>query len=385
MVIAVPKEIMHGENRVAVTPELCAAYVKDGHRVLVGKGAGDGAHFPDADYRAAGAEIVDGARELFRGADLILKVKEPMFDGTAGCHETDLMRAGQVLITFIHPAAPANHDMVRGLARQGVTALTLDGVPRITRAQNMDALTSMSTCAGYKGILMAANLLPSFVPQMFSAAGAIRPASALIVGAGVAGLQALATAKRLGAVTFAADIRASAREQAQSLGAKIIDVGVSEEEACGAGGYARQLSDGTLQRERELLGERTGGMDIVFLSALVPGRRAPLILTDRMLRGMKPGSVVVDISVDQGGNCEQTEPGETAVRHGVQIVGIKNIPGLLPASSTWMFSRNVYNLVKYLVRDGRIVLDDGDEIVRGILTTRNGEILHQGAREAMGL
>ncbi len=385
MIIGIPKEIMHAENRVSATPESCGKLVKDGHQVLVEAGAGLGAYFHDETYQAAGAQIISDVRELYQRADLILKVKEPQFNHQTQLHEIDMMHAGQYLITFIHPASPANHDMVRHLARQGVISLTLDGVPRISRAQSMDALTSMSTCAGYKGMLMAANLLPSFIPQMFSAVGMTKPLNALVVGVGVGGLQALATAKRLGAVTYAVDTRAAAREQAQSLGAKIIDINVPEEQAAGPGGYALKLSPQMLEQERQLIAPHLPQMDIVFLSALVPGKLAPVIITKEMVDSMKPGSVIVDISIDQGGNCEATVPGES-VDHGlVHVVGIKNIPGLLPTSSTSMFAQNLYNLVKYLLKDGSFHLDDQDEIVQGILTTRDGQIVHQGAREAMGL
>lgn len=385
MIIGIPREIMHAENRVSATPESCAKLVKDGHHVLVEQGAGLGAYFHDEAYLNAGAEIVGDIRGLYQRANLILKVKEPLFNNTLGVHETDLMHKGQYLITFIHPASPVNHDMVRRMAEKGVISLTLDGVPRISRAQNMDALTSMSTCAGYKGILMAANLLPSFIPQMFSAVGMFKPLNVLVIGVGVAGLQALATAKRLGAVTHAVDIRTAAREQAQSLGAKIIDIDVPEDQAAGPGGYAQKLSPEMLQKEREKIAPHLPNMDIVFLSALVPGKLAPVILTKEMVATMKPGSVIVDISIDQGGNCAATVPGETADAGLVHVIGVKNIPGLLPTSSTSMFAQNIYNLVKYLVRDGDIHLDGQDEIVRGILTTKDGEIVHQGAREAMGL
>lgn len=385
MIIGIPREIMHAENRVSATPESCAKLVKDGHRVLVEKGAGLGAYFHDDAYRASGAEIVSDIRELYKRAGLILKVKEPLFNEQLNEHEIDLMHEGQYLITFIHPASPANHTMVRHMAEKGVIALTLDGVPRISRAQNMDALTSMSTCAGYKGILIAANLLPSFIPQMFSAVGMFKPLNALVIGVGVAGLQALATAKRLGAVTHAVDIRAAAREQAQSLGAKIIDIGVPEDQAAGPGGYALKLSPQMLQQEQEKIAPHLANMDIVFLSALVPGKLAPIIITKDMVALMKPGSVIVDISIDQGGNCEATVPGETADEGMVHVVGIKNIPGLLPTSSTSMFAQNIYNLVKYLAKDGEIHLDEKDEIVQGILTTKDGQVVHQGAREAMGL
>ena len=383
MVIGIPKEIMHSEDRVSATPETCAKLIKDGHRVLVEKGAGAGAYFHDEDYAAAGAELLDGAKEIYDRSDMILKVKEPLFNEQLGVHEIDLMRRGQYLITFIHPASPANHQMVKNMASKGVIALTLDGVPRITRAQSMDALTSMSTCAGYKGILIAANLLPAFVPQIFCAVGMIKPLNALIIGVGVGGLQALATAKRLGAVTYAVDIRSSAREQAASLGAKVIDIEIPEDKAAGPGGYALNLSPELLEHERSLIAPHLPKMDIVFLSALVPGKLAPVLLTNEMVKTMKPGSVIVDISIDQGGNCEATVPGEVVEKDLVQVVGIKNIPGLLPQSSTWMFAQNMYNLVKYLVKDGQMVLDESDPIVQGILTTKDGEVVHQGAREAM--
>ena len=385
MVIGIPKEIMRGERRVAATPETVGKLIRDGAEVWVQQGAGEGSYFHDAQYADAGARIVSDARGVFDGADMILKVKEPQFNRELGVHEVDMLRAGQALITFIHPASPVNHDMVRALAQKGVTGITLDGVPRISRAQSMDALTSMSTCAGYKGILMAAEALPRFIPQIFSAVGMIKPINALIVGAGVGGLQALATVKRLGAVAYAADIRPAAVEQAKSLGAKVIDLGVPEEAAVGKGGYALALDRALLEKERAALAEALPGMDLVFLSALVPSKIAPVLITEDMVKSMKPGSVIVEISIDQGGNCAITSPGAIEVLHGVTIIGIKNIPGLIPESSSWMFAQNLYNLVKYLVKDGALVLNREDEVVRGVLTTLDGEIVHEGAREAMGL
>ena len=385
MIIGVPKEIMHDENRVSATPEVCARYISMGHTVLVEHDAGEGAFFHDEQYQAAGAELVMGPKEIYDRADVILKVKEPLFNENLAIHEVDMMRPGQTLITFIHPAAPANHQMVKNLAARGVTALTLDGVPRISRAQSMDALTSMSTCAGYKGVLMGCNLLPRFVPQIFSAVGMIKPINALIIGVGVGGLQALATAKRLGARVFAADIRPAAREQAQSLGAQVIELNVPEEAAVGEGGYAKALSRELLEAEREALAARLPEMDLVFLSALVPGKLAPVLITEEMVKTMKPGAVIVDISIDQGGNCALTPPGEIALTHNVHLVGIKNIPGLLPESATSMFALNMFNLVNYLAKDGQFNLDESDEIVQGILTTKGGQVVHQGAREAMGL
>lgn len=385
MIIGVAKEIMEGEGRVAATPEIVGKLVKDGFTVLTEKGCGLGAHFADEEYAAAGAELVADPADLYARSELILKVKEPLFNKEKGVHEIDMMHDGQYLITFIHPASPVNHEMVRKMAAKGVIGLTLDGIPRISRAQNMDALTSMSTCAGYKGILIAANDLPKFMPMITCAVGMIKPINALVIGVGVAGLQALATAKRLGAVIHAADIRPAAAEQAKSLGAKLIDLNVPAEAAMGEGGYAQALSPELLAQEREILAKVLPDMDIVFCSALVPSKIAPQLITEDMVKSMKSGSVIVDISIDQGGNCELTPPGSTAVKHGVTLEGIKNIPGMLPTSSTWMFSNNIYNLVKYLAPQGKIVLDRKDDIVKGILTTIGGEIVHAGAREAMGL
>lgn len=385
MVIGIPREIMHDEGRVSAIPETVKKLVADGNTVLVEKGAGLGSFFPDADYAAAGAELIDDVAELYKRSDLILKVKEPLYNEAKKCHEIEMMHKGQYLITFIHPASPVNHKMVKMMAKQGVIGLTLDGVPRISRAQNMDALTSMSTCAGYKGILMAASDLPKFMPQIFCAVGMIKPVNALVIGVGVAGLQALATAKRLGAVTYAMDIRPAALEQATSLGAKPIDPGVPAELAMAPGGYAQRLPDEWLEKERQLLAEKIKDMDVVFCSALIPGKLAPVIVTEEMVKSMKPGSVIVDIAIDQGGNCEITPAGSREVKHGVVLEGIKNIPGMLPTSSTWMFAHNVYNLTKFLSKNGKIELDFNDEIVKSILVTWDGEIVHAGAREAMGL
>lgn len=385
MIIGVPKEIMPGERRVSATPETVKAMRDMGLEVLVQKDAGEGAYFHDPEYIAAGAEIVENPAEIFERADMILKVKEPQFNHDLNKHEADMMREGQYLITFIHPAAPANHAMVKNLAARGVTSLTLDSIPRISRAQAMDALTSMSTCAGYKGSLMAANHLPVFMPMMATAVGMIKPIQALVVGAGVGGLQAIATIKRLGAVVHAADIRPDAAEQAMSLGAKVLDLGIAPEDAIGDGGYALALSPENLAKERAVLAEAIKDKDIVFLSALVPGKEAPVLITEEMVKTMKPGSVIVDISIDQGGNCEITPPGQTEEKHGVTIIGIKNIPGMLPTSSTWMFSKNVLNLVKYLIDDGEIKLNPDDDIIKAALTTHAGKVVHQGTLEAFAL
>ena len=384
MIIGIPKEIMHDEARVAATPDTVKKYVADGHKVLVEVNAGIGAQCPNEAYAAAGAIMCETAQQIYDEAELILKVKEPLFNEQTGKHEVDMMHAGQYLITFIHPAAPVNHEMVKHMAQAGIISMAIEGVPRISRAQSMDALTSMSTCAGYKGILMAASDLIKFIPMMPTAAGMIKPCNALVCGVGVAGLQALATAKRLGAKTFAIDIRPAAAEQATSLGAKLIDSGVDPALAIGQGGYAMELPADVLAAERERIAKVLPDMDIVFLSALVPGRLAPILITEEMVKTMKPGSVIVDIAIDQGGNCAITTPGVRDVKHGVILEGIKNIPGMLAESSTFMYAANMYNLVKYLTKDGKLNLDESDDIVSGMLTTKDGKVVHAGALAAMG-
>lgn len=385
MTIGVPKEIMHGERRVSATPDTVKKMVTDGATVLVEKGAGDGAFFADSAYVEAGGKIIEDVQEIFAKADVILKVKEPLFNDKVNKHEAEMVRDGQYLITFLHPAAPVNHEMMKKLAATGVISITLDGIPRISRAQGMDALTSMSTVAGYKGVLMAANRLAKFMPMVGTAVGVIKPANVLVIGTGVAGLQAVATAKRLGAVVTAVDIRPDAREQSMSLGAKPFDVGVPAEVAIGEGGYAQRLSDEWLNKEREALKPLVKDADIIILSALIPGKLAPILITKEMVASMAPGSSIVDISIDQGGNCELTEAGEVVVKHGVTIDGTKNIPGMMPTSSTWMFANNVYQLLAFLAQDGKIVLDRTDPIIESTLSTIDKQIVHRGAREAMGL
>jgi len=383
LTVGIPREIMEHEFRVAAIPDTVKKLVSQGARVLIESGAGADAHFSDDEYRQAGAEIHTDCEQIYSGSDIILKVKEPIFNNAKNRHEVTMMKKGQVLISFLHPASPVNHQMVRDLAKQGVTGLTLDGIPRISRAQNMDALTSMSTVAGYKGIIMAANLFTRFLPMISTAVGMIQPARVFVIGAGVAGLQALATAKRLGAVVFASDIRPDAIEHARSLGATIVESGVPADVATGSGGYAQHLTDDWIAKERSAIRDAVLKSDILVLSALVPGKIAPVLVTSEMVKSMKSGSVIVDISIDQGGNCELTEFGETAVQHGVTIIGTKNIPGYLPTSSTWMFANNILNFINYIVKDGRVVIDRNDEIIASSIVTIGGELVHAGALEAM--
>ena len=382
MAIGVPKEIMHGERRVAAIPETVRKMTAEGANVLVEKGAGEGSYFTDASYVDAGAAILDDVQALFARADVILKVKEPLYNEAVEKHEAEMLREGQYLIAFLHPAAPINREMVQKLSSSGCISLTLDGIPRISRAQSMDALTSMSTVAGYKSVLMAADCLGKFLPMTSTAAGVIKPANTVVIGAGVAGLQAVATAKRLGSVVTAVDIRPDANEQARSLGAKSFDAGIPVEIAMGEGGYARRLPDEWLARERENIQGLVKDADILILAALIPGKLAPILVTEEMVRSMTPGSVIVDISIDQGGNCALTGAGEVVVRHGVTINGIKNIPGMLPVSSTWMFANNIFNMLAFLAQNGKIVLNREDPIIASTLTTIDKQIVHAGAIES---
>lgn len=383
--IGIPKEILSGENRVAAIPETVRKLKSKGASVLIERGAGEGSHYDDVSYREAGAEIVEDVEDIYRQAAIILKVKEPKFNETKGRHEVDMMHKGQYLITFLHPAFPGNHEMVKKLSAQGVTSLTLDSIPRISRAQSMDALTSMSTVAGYKGVLIAANFLPKFLPMVGTASGMIQPARVLVVGTGVAGLQAIATAKRLGAVVYGADIRPEACEHAASVGAKIVELKIPTELAMGKGGYARTLPEEWLLYERNVLKGPVAESDIIILSALVPGKLAPVIVTGEMLKSMNSGSVVVDIAIDQGGNCELTEAGKTTVKEGVTVVGIQNIPSMVPISSTWMFANNIYNFIDNMIKDREVHLNTDDEIISTCLLTIDGKIVHAGAKEAMHL
>jgi len=340
----------------------------------------------DDAYEEAGVQIVADVEEIFTQSEVILKVKEPQFNQNKNKHELDMMHEGQYLITFIHPASPANHQMVKHMAERGIIGLTLDGVPRISRAQSMDALSSMSACAGYKGMIMGINDISKFVPFVTSAVGRLKPATVFVIGTGVAGMRALATAKGLGATVYSADIRPEANSNAESLGAIIVETGVPAEIAVSADGkHANQLPEKWLEIEREHLKDTIGKSDIIFCSALIQGKVAPVLLTEELVKTMQSGSVIVDISIDQGGNCAITTPGAVETKHDVIIQGIKNIPGMLSTSSTIMFSKNIYNLLSFLMKDGKISLDMTDEIVSSILVTKDGKIVHEGALEAMGM
>ncbi len=384
MILGIPREILENENRVAALPETVVKYIEMGFRVFVEASAGDGVLRSDEEYERAGAEIIRDAGTLLAGADLILKVKQPCFNRELGAHEVAMMREGAILITFLHPAAPANHDVIRKLRDKNITALTMDGIPRTSRAQRMDALTSMSTVTGYKSVLIAADHFPKFVPMIGTAIGTIKPAGFLCIGAGVVGLQAIATAKRLGGVVTAVDVREEARRGAASLGAKVSGFDVPPELALGEGGYAKALPPEWLEREREALRPLVEEADIIVLSALVPGEVAPVLLTEEMVRSMKPGSVVVDVSIDQGGNCALTEPGRGEVKHGVFVYGALNIPGSVPVHASWLYASNMIEYVRNLFKKGVGTLDMDDEIVRHSMVTHQGRIVHRGTLRTMG-
>jgi len=383
MRLVVPKEILANERRVAVTPDGVPEYVKLGFEVFVEHDAGIGIYAGDGDYRAAGATVVSGTAQLFAEADVVLKVKQPERNDTLSRHEAEMIRRDATLVTFLHPAAPGSHAILRMLAERRVTAFTMDGIPRISRAQRMDALTSMSTVTGYKSVLLAACRLPTFVPMTATAVGALKPAKVLVVGAGVVGLQAIATAKRLGGVVSSIDIRPEAREAAGSLGAKVAGFDVPPELARGEGGYALALPPDWLAQERAALAPLLAETDIVILSALVPGEQAPVLITEEMLHGMRPGSVVVDVSIDQGGNCALTRPGRENEVNGVTVMGLQNIPGSVPVHSTRLYATNLLEYMRNLYkRPGQIDWDD--EIVRSSLVIRDGRVVHAGALKAMG-
>ncbi|MGI6782169.1 MAG: NAD(P) transhydrogenase subunit alpha [Acholeplasmataceae bacterium] len=384
MIIGIPKEILKGEKRVSATPQTVKKMIRDGHQVFVEKNAGVDSFYLDQEYIEAGAIILEDIKELYAKADVVLKVKEPQVNDKVGQHEIEMMRKGAILITFLHPANHVNHEMVLMLKDKGITSFTLDGVPRISRAQAMDALSSMSTCAGYKSVMMAANSLPKFLPMIGSAVGMIRPGNVFVVGCGVAGLRAIATAKGLGAQVYACDIRAEAVEQAKSLGARIVELNIPKEVAVSSDGkHANHLPKEYLLQEREQIKDAVQNADILILCALVFGKQAPILVTEEMVKSMKTGSYIVDISIDQGGNCALTQPAEVIEIHGVKIDGTKNIPGMIPTSSTYMFSENIYNFLKYLVRDNKLYLDMNDEIISSTIVTYKNKLLHEGTIEAM--
>ncbi len=385
MVIGIPREILPRERRVAALPAEVAGYIAMGFEVLVESSAGAGTFRSDDEYQQAGATIVPDAAELYARADVVLKVKQPHVNTALGSHEAELVREGAMLIAFLHPATPANHDIIRTLRDRGVTSLTMDSLPRIPRALPMDALVSMSTVSGYKAVVNAAASLPVFVPRVSLTAGSASPATFLIVGAGIVGMQAIKTARGLGARATVFDISPVARERAWRAGAEIGGFEVPHDVAFDDRGVVKPLPAEWLQRVREALAPLLAEADAVILGTLVPGEVAPLLVTEEMVAAMRPGSYIADVSIDQGGNCELTRPAEEIVAHGVTISGWLNIPGSVPVHASWLYSKNMLAYVRNLFKNGVGMPDFADEIVASSLVTRDRTIVHAGTLRAMGM
>jgi NAD(P) transhydrogenase subunit alpha len=368
LIAGVLRERAPGERRVAVTPKTVELFTRSGAAVWIETGAGEAAGFPDADYAARGAKVVPG-EEILRGAAVLLQVR---------VQDSLALKPGQTVIGFCDPLSEP--QAMAELARRGATVFAMELMPRITRAQSMDALSSMATIAGYKAVLLAADALPKMFPLLMTAAGTIPAARVLVIGAGVAGLQAIATAKRLGAVVSGYDVRAAAKEQIESLGAKCvtIDAGESGE---GSGGYARQLSEAALARQREQMAAVVAAQDVVIATAAVPGKKAPVLITAEMVRAMAPGSVIVDLAAERGGNCALTKPGETVVAHGVTVIGPVNLPSQVASHASQMYARNLATFFKHLVTGGALRVDLEDEITRETLVARGGELVHPRVKE----
>jgi H+-translocating NAD(P) transhydrogenase subunit alpha len=372
MRIGVPKETIDGERRVALVPEVVRKLAGKDHKLLVERGAGAGALIPDEQFEEAGAKLVDDVWD----ADVIVKVAPPSGD------EVGRLRSDIVLIAFLQPLT--NGEGIGAIAKTGATSFALEAVPRISRAQSMDALSSQANIAGYKAVLIAATEIGRYFPMLMTAAGTIRPATVLVLGAGVAGLQAIATARRLGAVVQGFDVRAAVKEQVESLGAHFLefDLGGDLE---GAGGYAKELTPEQQARQQELMAEAIGKVDVVITTAAVPGRRAPILVTEQAVKLMKPGSVIVDLAAETGGNCELTEAGETVLRHDVKILGPLNVPSTMAEHASRLYARNIESLLGLMIdEEGQLKLDFEDEVIAGACITRDGEIVHEGAKAAAG-
>ncbi|HYV85744.1 MAG TPA: Re/Si-specific NAD(P)(+) transhydrogenase subunit alpha [Patescibacteria group bacterium] len=379
MRIAVPKETRPGETRVALAPESCKKLAQVGYAVAIESGAGGAAYFPDEAYRDAGCALESDPAALLGAADLVLKVNAPAI-GAAGRNEVQWMRPGTVFVASIMPQK--NPDAVRALAERKITAFSTDAIPRTTRAQAMDTLSSMANITGYKGVLLAAAAAPRYFPMFMTAAGTVFPAKVFVIGAAVAGLQAIATARRLGANVLATDVRPEVKEQIESLGAKYVGVELKENASAG-GGYARELSEEDKARQREMLVEQLAISDVVITTALIGGVFAPRLVTAAMVRRMKPGSIIVDLGADGGGNCELSRLGETVVESGVTIIAPLNLPATLPAHASLMFSRNLTSFVQTFTKDKAFVLDPADDIQKGAIITHDGEVVHAKTREAL--
>jgi NAD(P) transhydrogenase subunit alpha len=377
MNVVVPGETRPGERRVALVPEAVSKLRDIGLTVAVQSGAGNAAGFADKAYADAGATVVASAAELLAGGDIVVKVRAPEHAGAPS--EVDRLRSGSALIGLLQPLT--SPDLLRALAARSISSFAMELVPRITRAQRMDALSSQATVAGYKAVLLAASATGKFFPMLMTAAGTVPPARVLVLGAGVAGLQAIATARRLGAIVQGFDIRPDVKEQVESLGAQW--VGIQMEEAVGAGGYAKEISEEAKRREHEHLHKLVAGADVVITTAQIPGKKAPVLITEDMVNDMRQGSVIVDLAAEGGGNCVLTRAGQEVMKGGVSILGPLELPSTLPLHASQMYSRNITALLQHLVKDGELKLDLADEITSGCLVTHGGDIVHERVRSVL--
>jgi NAD(P) transhydrogenase subunit alpha len=379
MIVGVPRESFPGERRVALVPPVVPNLQKAGLEVVVEAGAGAEAGYPDEDYRARGAKVLPTRPEVFRAADIVVQVLCYGSNDRTGRADLPLLGRDQALIGFLRPFGSIG--TIRDIAQQRVTSFAIELMPRTTRAQSMDALSSMATICGYKAVLLAADRLPRLFPMLTTAAGTITPARVLVIGAGVAGLQAIATARRLGAVTSAYDLRPAAKEQVQSLGGRFVELPLEARDAEDARGYARAQDESFYRRQRELLGQVVAESDVVISAAVIPGKKSPVLVTRDMVASMAPGSVIVDLAAERGGNCELTRAEEVVVEHGVTIVGGINLASTVPYHASQMYARNLAAFLVHLVKDGRLRLDADDEIIRETLVTRDGEVVNARVRE----
>lgn len=383
MIVGVPKEIYPGERRVALTPVVVPMLAKAGLEVAIEAGAGVEAGYPDALYQEKGAKIFPDRAAVFAQCDIVVQVLCNGANDKNGASDLALMRRGQVLVGFMRPLAAA--EAVQEIARTGVTAFAVELMPRTTRAQSMDALSSMASIAGYKAVLVVADTLPRMFPMMTTAAGTITPSRVLVIGAGVAGLQAIATAKRLGAVISAYDVRPAVKEQVQSLGGRFVELALETQDAQDARGYAKAQNEAFYAKQRELLGKVIAENDAVITTAVVPGKKAPVLVTAEMVKGMAPGSVILDLAAERGGNCELTHAGEAYVAHGVTIIGPVNLAGGIPFHASQVYARNLTAFLANLVKDGKVRPTESDDIIRDTLLTQGGEVVNTRVRETMGL
>ena len=381
MIVGIPTETSRGERRVAIVPASVSPLIEAGLDVVVEAAAGESAGFPDTAYADNGARIATDRASVFKDADIVLQVRMAAAAGEAGVADLNLVRRQQVIVGLSEPLIGA--QSAKALAERGVTAFSMELIPRITRAQSMDALSSMATIAGYKAVLIAAAQLPRMFPMLMTAAGTLTPARVFVVGAGVAGLQAIATARRIGAKVEAYDVRPAVKEQVESLGAAFVELPLETGGSEDAGGYARAQDDAFYQRQREMMSQVVAASHVVITTALIPGKAAPLLVTADMIAGMALGSVVVDLAAERGGNCEPTQADQEVVRGGVTILGPTNLPSTVPFHASQMYSNNITTLLLHLVKDGELVCDPDDEITQGTLVSRDGQVVHPRVLEAL--